>query len=145
MSTQKTFRKLKDEGFFWKLEPDEELAEVEPRVRHLVEAINDLPYAATYSSCHGHRHPPISPYVSFYVQPQEAVDFLSCLKRLPRLGVEDEFEPHPEVEEASIEPLKGVEITFRQFTTLTPKDFKDVIKCTENRVSDPVVKFLAGI
>lgn len=109
----KSFQELKKEGFFDNLEP----GRVEFRIRPLVNILNQLPYVATYSSCSGHRVPPIEPYVSFYAHADRAKAFIDWLKELPeKEGFEEaaiySFPPTDTVSEASCDPIIGVDMRF---------------------------------
>lgn len=128
-----SFKELKQKRFFWKLEPDFTEEEVEPKVRPLVRAINQFPHTATYSSCEGHKFPPIYPYVSIYLT-KEGQDFLKCVEQLPNVEVET-FEPESQVSKASLEPLIGVEIRFKQYRSLSEKDYREVIRCLRAKVN----------
>ena len=134
---QKTFSKLKEEGFFWKLEPGEE--RIEPKIRPLVDAINSYGWIATYSSCQGHTTPPIPPYISFYAKAEKGAEFVECIRRIPNIFVTKEWEDredfHPSLRER-LSPeaeLIGVEFTFNFTRPLQPKDYEEVLRCLESQ------------
>ena len=131
--SKKTFEELKEEGFFWKLEPNESIEQVEPKVRDLVEAINKNDWIATYSSCQGHTKPPIFPYISFYAKAEKGLNFLECISGIPSIIITKKWREviHPKLRE-SLSPKEeviGAEFWFDFERPLEPRDYEEVIRC----------------
>jgi len=59
---------------------------------------------------------------------------LKCVEQLPNVEVET-FEPESQVSKASLEPLIGVEIRFKQYRSLSEKDYREVIRCLRAKVN----------